>query len=128
MKFSEKPDGRPVEVDDLVAAVWKGDKEYSVGIVNNDQRSLFKEKHVAEATHVISLKKSYEIRRIVDKAKKAFWESIVQDFSEVESRPHSTIDFNDACAKALHNWLNLRYPISLIKQQRPRIIRGKREV
>ena len=116
VKESEKTNGRSAQIGSLVAANWQSSKDYAVGIVNEDPGSLFNREHLRMATHVVLLKKSYEITAIVNKAKKAFWESVVQDFPEGESRPYapySTIDFDDACRRALHNWLNLQYSLSL---------------
>ncbi|MCD6230580.1 MAG: hypothetical protein J7J88_01665 [Dehalococcoidia bacterium] len=116
VKEPERIDGRSVQTGSLVAARWQSSKDYAVGIVSEDPGSLFNEEHLKRATHVVLLKKASEVTAIVNKAKKAFWESVVQDFPEGESRPYapySTIDFDDACRRALHNWLNLQYSLSL---------------
>ena len=114
MSFSDKPDSRPVQYGDLVAAQWYDGMDWKVRKVDDyGGTDVISTDEIQNAHHVVLLKGADEWRRLIEDASQATFGPLATAFPEITTGdfdPESSIAINIAIEHAFILWLGWNHP------------------
>ena len=118
-QFKDRPDSRPVNIGDLVAAQWYPDETYYVGEVDVDicgyqiVNNIGGCGNVDQAYHVIKLMDAEQWSIVLDNMEQEMFKPLVEAFPMVTTgdySPEDTLLLSEQVKLMAIKWLHWNYP------------------
>lgn len=109
-ELDSKPDARPVNHGDLVAANWMPYPEWQFGIV---EFNTISGQTLDDAAHVVLLKSYGDLDRLADDALQEAFNFIKDAFPEIvtgDFPPDAKMKIDKAIKEAITSWVQANYP------------------